>query len=68
MSMYYKQKKKNPNCKSSWFFPVVNEEETGMNWLRELFLSGPWQDNLTGGGERFNGSQDPIDLQTVRKI
>lgn len=27
-SMYYNQKK-NVNCKSSWFFPVVNEEGIG---------------------------------------
>ena len=54
---------KNPNCKTSWFFPVVNEEGTGMNWL-----SGPWHDNLADGGESFNGSQDATDLQTVGKI
>lgn len=35
MNVYYNHLKY-LNCKNSWFFPVVNEEEIGIGPLREL--------------------------------
>lgn len=62
------RKKKVLNCKSSWFFPVINEEGLGTDRFRELWeLVIPDMTTWASGAGRPNRSQDPTVLRTVRK-